>query len=91
MKKIKKALGLLCGSTVVFLLFIGTDQSAVTNIAKGIVHTAWLSVAPILRDVSTAPQLKIDPARSIQSPGEQISRPMVSPFQPLPMLTAFQL
>ena len=69
MKKIKKALGLLCGSTVVFLLFIGTDQSAVTNIAKGIVHTAWLSVAPILRDVSTAPQLKIDPARSIQSPG----------------------
>ena len=57
MKKIKKALGLLCGSTVVFLLFIGTDQSAVTNIAKGIVHTAWLSVAPILRDVSTAPLL----------------------------------
>ena len=69
MKRIKKALGLLCGSTVVFLLFIGTDQSAVTSIAKGIVHTAWLSVAPILRNVSTAPQLRIDPARTIQSPG----------------------
>ena len=69
MKGIKKALRLLCASTVVFLLFIGTDQSAVPNIVKGIVHTAWLSVAPILRDIHTAPQLRIDPAQEIQSTG----------------------
>jgi hypothetical protein len=69
MKATKKALGLLCSTTVVFLLFIGTDQSALPRIVKGIVHTAWLSVAPILQDVSTAPQLRIDPARTIQNPG----------------------
>ena len=66
---IKKSLRLLCGSTVVFLLFIGTDQSAVPNIVKGIVHTAWLSVAPMLRDMHTAPQSRIDPAQETQNTG----------------------
>src|SRR5258708_33149039 len=66
---IKKLLRLLCASTVVFLLFIGTDQSAVPNIVKGIVRTAWLSVAPILQDIHTAPQLRIDPAQEIQNTG----------------------
>ena len=69
MKGIEKALRLLCASTVVFLLFIGTDQSAVPNIVKRIVHTAWLSVAPILQDIHTAPQLRIDPEQEIQSTG----------------------
>src|SRR5882757_3896454 len=66
---IKKLLRLLCASTVVFLLFIGTDQSAVPNMVKGIVHTAWLSVEPLLQDIHTAPQLRIDPAQEIQITG----------------------
>src|SRR6478672_7829247 len=67
MKGIKKALKVLSGATVVFLLSAGTDQSAVPNIVTGIAQTAWLAIAPILRDSPPAPQLRVDPARGIQN------------------------
>ena len=58
MTGITKALHVLSGAAVALLLSAGTDESAVRNIVNGIVQTASLAVAPILRDLPPAPQLR---------------------------------
>ena len=93
MTGITKALQVLSGAAVALLLSAGTDELAVRNIVNGIAQTASLAVAPILRDLPPAPQLRGDPAREMQKPGaadsaaESVAAPASVDANRVPALT----
>jgi hypothetical protein len=52
-------------ATAAFFVAAATDQSAVPDLSRKIVRTAWTAVAPILRGSSAAPKLGGISARGI--------------------------